>query len=289
MLLSGVFQPDLLKPDELSLVLDRENLQFIHYRSAFNLPLHLEIGGSLKNELDSGSDPLAQTFIFPGWIPARASFLVVHVAHIQYLPRLPPDPPPLLNTHSQKPSPYPTFSRDDRTTPSPPSTLAGHYPSSSRTWCEWHWHQFWLADERTRVKMRELALSALDEGAQGKAESSERGPVGATFQHEIYGIFPRLYSGEDENNTCNKQRMNLVVQQRKEPTPDSPTGSTSTRGRRHGDMADKAPLGQLRKIGVDSGRAPEAEARHYAIAEAGNSGKGPAGSLLRMLCGRLMR
>lgn len=75
----------------------------------------------------------------------------------------------------------------------------------------------------------------------------------------------------------NKQRMNLVVQQRKEPTPDSPTGSTSTRGRRHGDMADKAPLGQLRKIGVDSGRAPEAEARHYAIAEAGNSGKGPAG------------
>lgn len=36
-----------------------------------------------------------------------------------------------------------------------------------------------------------------------------------------------------------------------------------------------SPLAQLRKIGVNSGRAPEAEARHYAIAEAGNSSKGP--------------
>lgn len=42
-------------------------------------------------------------------------------------------------------------------------------------------------------------------------------------------------------------------------------------------MADQALLAQLRKVGVDSGRAQEAEARHYAIAEAGNSGKGPAG------------
>jgi len=36
--------------------------------------------------------------------------------------------------------------------------------------------------------------------------------------------------------------MNLVVEQRKEPTADSPKGLTSARGRRHGDMADQAPL-----------------------------------------------
>ena len=42
-------------------------------------------------------------------------------------------------------------------------------------------------------------------------------------------------------------------------------------------MADQAPLAQLSKIGIDSGRAPEAGARRYAIAEAGNSGEGPAG------------
>ena len=42
-------------------------------------------------------------------------------------------------------------------------------------------------------------------------------------------------------------------------------------------MADQAPLAQLSKIGVDSGRAPEAEARRYAISGAGNSAEGPAG------------
>ena len=44
-------------------------------------------------------------------------------------------------------------------------------------------------------------------------------------------------------------------------------------------MADQTPIAQLSKIGVDSGRAPEADARYYAIAEAGNSGKGPAGAV----------
>ena len=42
-------------------------------------------------------------------------------------------------------------------------------------------------------------------------------------------------------------------------------------------MADQTPIAQFSKIGVGSGRVPEAEARHYATAEAENSGEGPAG------------
>jgi len=78
--------------------------------------------------------------------------------------------------------------------------------------------------------------------------------------------------------------MNLVVEQRKEPTADSPKGLTSTRGGRHGDMADQASLAQpldpakLASTQAERQRVEaKAEARHYPIAEAGNSGKGPAG------------
>jgi len=46
------------------------------------------------------------------------------------------------------------------------------------------------------------------------------------------------------NHQVSKPRMNLVVEQRKEPTADSPKGLTSTRGRRPADMADQAPLAQ---------------------------------------------
>jgi len=85
------------------------------------------------------------------------------------------------------------------------------------------------------------------------------------------------------NYQVSKPRMNLV-ERRKEHTADSPKGLPSTWGLRHGDMDDQVPLAQLLgRAKLASTQAErqrveaEAEARHYASAEAGNSGKRPAG------------